>query len=207
MSLNHNFYQISWGQIATIETGSDAEHPPLLAFHGWLDNAASFVPLMEVLPEYHWIATDLAGHGRSDTRPGGNVRHFLSYVQDTWELMDILGHEKYHLVGHSLGSGIASIIAATWPERIEKLVLIDGMGPFSNKEEDLVSTLIRSFDDLKAHLRYPEKSRNNVAFTNLDDAAEYLLKRRKWPIDRKSAKLLAERQLIQRGKPTNLELR
>ena len=196
MYLENNSYQISWGKIATIEAAAETAEPPLITFHGWLDNAASFIPLMNELPEFYWISTDLAGHGHSDKRPGGNVRHFLSYVQDTWELMDILGYEKYNLVGHSLGSGIASIIAATWPHRINKMVLIDGMGPFSNEEHDLVNTLAQSFDDLKKHLRSPVNTRTDISFENLEDATEYLLKRRRWPIAKSSATLLAERQLM-----------
>ena len=73
------------------------------------------------------------------------------------------------------------------------------MGPFSNSEQDLVDTLARSFADLKRHSLATAAPRRDVSFDNLEEATEHLLKRRRWPLAKSSARLLAERQLVQRG--------
>ena len=52
------------GPIVGLRSG-DPDGPKLLALHGWLDNAASFVPLMPELARYDFVALDLPGHGAS----------------------------------------------------------------------------------------------------------------------------------------------
>jgi len=201
-----NNYRLSWGQLATLETPGLPSAPVLVALHGWLDNAASFIPLMESLPEYKWIAVDLAGHGHSNSRPGGNLRHLLSYMQDLWELIALLGHEQINLVGHSLGTGIAGVIAATQPSQVNKLVLIDGMGPFSIDPEQLISTMSDGFSDHQSYTVRKELS--GGFFSNSDQAIEHLCKRRNWPpsdstdsaeSSHRAIELIAQRQLKQVG--------
>ena len=195
MAYIESTYTISWGTLACIRTERTKSAVPLLAFHGWLDNAASFIPLMSELPELDWRAFDLAGHGRSDSRPGGNMRHLLSYVQDAWEVMQQMPTTSVDLIGHSLGTGIAAMIAATWPERVRKLILIDGMGPFSIEPQQLVTNYRMSFKSLKDYNN--GKIPRPRSFNSLDEATDYLLKRRKWPIQRAAAQLLTERHLQQ----------
>ena len=55
---------------------------PLLALHGWLDNAASFDGLAPLLPELNIVALDLPGHGLSEHKPAGSVYHFIDAVSD-----------------------------------------------------------------------------------------------------------------------------
>lgn len=111
----------------------DASLPPLLALHGWLDNAGSFARLAPVLADrYHVIALELPGHGHSDHLPAGSSYHFLDYVRDVLAAADELKLSRYTLLGHSLGAGIASLVAAGRPERIERLFVIEGLGPLGD---------------------------------------------------------------------------
>jgi len=114
----------------------DTRGLPVLALHGWLDNAASFQPLAAYLPELHWVALDLPGHGRSGHRPAGTLYHFIDYIPDVLAAADALGWERFALLGHSLGAGIASFVAAAAPERVQRLVMIDGIGPVAGAEQD-----------------------------------------------------------------------
>lgn len=107
--------------------------PPLLALHGWLDNSGSFARLAPLLStHFHVIALDLPGHGRSDHLPAGASYHYLDYVRDVLAVADALHLSRCTLLGHSLGAGIASLLAATIPERIEQLFLIEGLGPLGD---------------------------------------------------------------------------
>ena len=111
----------------------DATLPPLLALHGWLDNAGSFARLAPRLAtRYRVIALDLPGHGHSDHLAAGASYHYLDYVQAVLAVADALRLDRYSLLGHSLGAGIAALVAAASPERIERLLLIEGLGPLGD---------------------------------------------------------------------------
>jgi pimeloyl-ACP methyl ester carboxylesterase len=125
--------------------GAD-DAPPLLALHGWLDNAGSFALLAPRLAErWRVIALDLPGHGHSDHLPGGAHYHFIDYVRSVLAAADALGLQHYDLLGHSLGAGIASLVAAAAPQRIGQLLLIEGLGPLG---DDGAHTLQRFRDGL-----------------------------------------------------------
>ena len=111
----------------------DTSLPPLLALHGWLDNAGSFARLAPLLADqHHVIALELPGHGHSDHLPAGSSYHFLDYVRDVLAAADALQLPRYTLLGHSLGAGVASLVAAALPERISRLFLIEGLGPLGD---------------------------------------------------------------------------
>lgn len=111
---------LAWGP-------SDGE--PVLALHGWLDNAASFSALAPRLEGCRVIALDFPGHGHSDHRPAGARYHFIDYVADALAVLDALGWRRCSLLGHSLGGAVASILAGAMPERVARVVLIEALGP------------------------------------------------------------------------------
>ena len=111
----------------------DATLPPLLALHGWLDNAGSFARLAPLLADrHHVIALELPGHGHSDHRSAGSSYPFLDYVRDVLAAADALRLSQYTLLGHSLGAGVASLVAAAIPARVRRLFLIEGLGPLGD---------------------------------------------------------------------------
>lgn len=119
----------------------DPALPPLLALHGWLDNAATFDRLAPLLPDYHIVAMDFAGHGLSDHRTPGIRYHFVDHVDDVLAVADQAGWPRFTLMGHSMGAGVSTLFAAALPERLEKLVLIEGFGPFTGTPEDAPAIL------------------------------------------------------------------
>ncbi|MBD8874246.1 alpha/beta fold hydrolase [Rhodanobacter sp. DHB23] len=126
----------------------DASAPPLLALHGWLDNAGSFTALAPLLADgLRLIALDLPGHGHSDHLPAGAGYHYLDHVRAVLATLDALELPRCSLLGHSLGAGIASLVAAAAPARIERLHLIEGLGPLG---DDGTHTLQRYRDALAA---------------------------------------------------------
>lgn len=111
----------------------DEALPPLLALHGWLDNAGSFSRLAPLLASrFQVIALDLPGHGHADHLAPGTSYHYLDYVRVVLAAADTLQLDRYTLLGHSLGAGIAALTAAAAPERIERLLLIEGLGPLGD---------------------------------------------------------------------------
>lgn len=118
---------------------SDPANPLTLALHGWLDNAASFLPLLRALDgRYHLKAIDLVGHGHSAHRGLDANYHLLDYVQDLHEVVIALRSQGYtgplRLIGHSLGGIIASIYSAAFNDQVDKLVLLESVGPMVEPE-------------------------------------------------------------------------
>ncbi|MFB9905997.1 alpha/beta fold hydrolase [Allokutzneria oryzae] len=103
---------------------------PVLCLHGWLDNCASFTPLSERVEGLDLFAFDLPGHGLSDPIPGPTCQ-YLDYVACVLELARVLGWDRFQLVGHSLGGALSALIAGARPELVERLVLLDAIGPLS----------------------------------------------------------------------------
>ena len=106
---------------------------PVLALHGWLDNAATYDLLAPLLPGCQIVALDLAGHGLSAHRVGASYT-FIDFVADVAAVAAALGWQRFDLMGHSLGAGVAALLAGTWPERVRRLVLLEGLGPLSDLE-------------------------------------------------------------------------
>lgn len=104
------------------------DKPPILALHGWMDNAGTFDELAPLLSDYQICAVDMAGHGLSDHRAPGAHYYMSDYVCDAIAMADSLNWQSFTLLGHSLGANVSLMLAGTFPERIDKLLLIEGFG-------------------------------------------------------------------------------
>ncbi|MGS0680082.1 alpha/beta fold hydrolase [Shewanella sp. 125m-7] len=127
--------------------------PVILALHGWLDNANSFEPLSHYLTDYQLLAIDWPGHGGSGHRPGSYPLHWIDYLYDLDAVLDALPCElqPHAILGHSLGGIIASAYAASFPDKVANLVLVEALAPLYEKESKSKSRLQNSFSD---HRRY-----------------------------------------------------
>ena len=159
--------------------------PPVLALHGWLDNAASFDRLAPLLPGLRIVALDHAGHGRSEHR-GHGTYHFIDFVADAIAAAAALGWGRFAVLGHSLGAGVAALLAGTIPERITRLALLEGLGPLTEAPERAPARLR---DALEAELR-PERAPRRV-LPDLDAAAAARARAGDLTLD--AARLLAAR--------------
>jgi pimeloyl-ACP methyl ester carboxylesterase len=124
-----------------------ATAPPVLALHGWLDNAASFDALAPQLPGIRLVALDLPGHGLSAPRASTAGYEFIEWLPDLFWAADALGWQRFCLLGHSLGAAIATFAAAAAPERIARLVLLDALGPLTAPAEAAPENLRRALTD------------------------------------------------------------
>jgi pimeloyl-ACP methyl ester carboxylesterase len=78
--------------------------------------------------DWHVIAPDLRGHGDSAWAPDGNYET-NAFVYDFAQLVHTLGHDQVTIVSHSLGGNIATRFTGLYPEKVRKLVNIEGLGP------------------------------------------------------------------------------
>lgn len=175
------------GPIAALDNGrSDA--PPLLALHGWLDNAASFLPMAPLLRDYRLVALDSAGHGRSPHYPANAEYTPFAAILDVLAAADALGWDRFALLGHSMGGAIASLLAAAAPERVTRLHLIEALGPLAGEE---VGTAERLRDALRRR-RALDPGRKRL-FVSLEVAVQARMHAAVTPLDAGSARLLVAR--------------
>jgi pimeloyl-ACP methyl ester carboxylesterase len=112
------------------EAGAGSGGPVVVLIHGIASRAFQWHGVMADLGETcHVIAADLLGHGES-AKPRGDYS-LGAHACGLRDLLAALGHDRVTLVGHSLGGGIAMQFAYQFPERVERLALIDsgGLGP------------------------------------------------------------------------------
>lgn len=103
--------------------------PPLILQHGGRDHCRSWDWVaQELRRDWHVIAPDLRGHGDSDWSPEGHYG-MDAFVYDFAQLIHTLGHDQVTIISHSLGGNIATRFAGLYPEKVRKLVNIEGLGP------------------------------------------------------------------------------
>jgi len=121
------------------------ENNIVLCLHGWLDNAASFLPLMPYfqhsLPDKHIVAIDWPGHGNSSHKSLDAHYHFIDWVYDLLQLFELNHWQQVDIVAHSMGGMVASAFAAAFPEKVRSLTLIDSIGFISSEAEQSTKQL------------------------------------------------------------------
>lgn len=140
--------------------------PRVIALHGWLDNAGSFVPLAPHLPGLDLAALDMPGHGASAHLPPAADYLSVAFARAVLATADALGWERFSLLAHSLGAAVASVVAAAAPQRVERFVAIEALGALSEAENRTGQRLrdafaamatprrgLRVFDDIATAVR------------------------------------------------------
>lgn len=106
----------------------DDDAPMLIMLHGWMDVSASFQFLVDALQrDWHVIAPDWRGFGLTENAPSGYWQP--DYLADLEAILDRYAPaQPVNLLGHSLGANVAGIYAGVRPQRIAKLILLEGFG-------------------------------------------------------------------------------
>jgi pimeloyl-ACP methyl ester carboxylesterase len=181
---------LSWGTLEGLHWSRPGA-PKVLCLHGWLDNSASFVPLAPFLKDFDLIALDFAGHGFSSHRPETSRYYFSEYLFDLDAALDHLGWNKCHLIGHSMGGGVASTFAAALPERVERLVLLDAAGSLTLPTDQATRQLRLSMKSVGKTHRFLRP------YESIEEAM--LVRQKKSPLPDEAARLLCERSLEHTG--------
>ncbi|MFI8746853.1 alpha/beta fold hydrolase [Pseudomonas sp. NPDC077186] len=163
---------------------------PVLALHGWLDNAASFARLAPKLEGLRIVALDFAGHGHSEHRPAGAGYALWDYAYDVLQVAEQFGWRRFAILGHSMGAISAVLLAAAMPERIARLALIDGLVPYTGEADSAPAKLGEA---LRAKLALDGKRK--PVYAEVARAVEARMKG-VGAVSREAAELLAQRGLM-----------
>ena len=137
-----------WGE-------GSADAPPLVLVHGWMDVAASWQFMVDALPPDFAqrrliIAPDWRGYGDTEA-PGADNYWFPDYLADLDFLLDHYAADRpVDLVGHSMGGNIAMLYAGVRPQRIRRLVNLEGFGMPATRPAQAPGRYARWIDELKA---------------------------------------------------------
>ena len=113
--------------LAYVEMGN-SDGPAMLLIHGYTDNSRSWSLLAPYLKAHRMLAIDLRGHGKSDAPQC--CYGYADFANDAALFLDAMGIAKADVIGHSLGSMTAQLLAAQHPEKVDRLVLISSTTGF-----------------------------------------------------------------------------
>jgi len=164
---NFRYHVRLWGQPA-------AGKRPLVMLHGWMDISASWQFVVDALAEEHFvIAPDWRGYGLTEGPPTDNF-WFPDYLADLDFLLDhFAARQTVNLVGHSMGGNIAMMYAGSRPDRLKRLVNVEGFGMAANRPAEAPRRYAQWMDQLKAH------QRGELAMKDYDNPAEVATRLRK----------------------------
>ncbi|WP_241697445.1 alpha/beta fold hydrolase [Vreelandella salicampi] len=178
------------GRLAALSWGR-RDAPVWLALHGWLDNAASFsrlAPRLVQALDIRIVAIDFRGHGESPGEAATQHDYALwDYCHDVLDAMDELALSQTTLLAHSMGAAVSCLLAASVPERVTQLLLIDGLGAITTAPEETAAQLRKG---LMAHRR-PRS--NPPRYVDIESAVAARVAGGVTPIDADTARPLVAR--------------
>src|SRR5258705_4204550 len=122
------FYTAERLRLHYVDWGNE-DRPLLLLVHGGRDHARSWDAVArELRHDWHVVAPDLRGHGDSAWAVGSSYP-LSDLVLDIAQLLEALAAYPVTIIAHSLGGAISLLYAGAFPERIAKMVVIEGLGP------------------------------------------------------------------------------
>jgi pimeloyl-ACP methyl ester carboxylesterase len=135
---------LEWGQ------AGEGDAPTLVLAHGWMDVAASYQFLVDALSQpRHVLALDWRGFGRTQV-PATDHYWFLDYVADLDALLDCVSpNAPVDLLGHSMGGNVVMTFAGARPQRVRRLINLEGFGLPRTQPEQAPKRIGDWLDDLK----------------------------------------------------------
>lgn len=121
-------------KLNVVDVGSG---PVVLLIHGFPDTSAVWryqIPAL-VKAGYRVVAPDVRGFGKSDKPAETDAYELINLVSDMINLMDKLGIEKAHVVGHDMGAVMAWVMASFYPQRVNRLAVLSVGHPMANREK------------------------------------------------------------------------
>ena len=166
---NLNYHVRVWGE----------PHParaPLVLVHGWMDVAASWQFMVDALADDRWIiAPDWRGFGLTRAAgPAPDSYWFPDYLADLDALLDhYAADQPVDLVGHSMGGNVVMVYAGARPQRIRRLVNLEGFGMPATRPAQAPGRYAQWMDEVKALHRGEQALK---AYDSPDAVARRLMK-------------------------------
>ena len=168
---NLQYHVLRWGEVKS-------DLPPLVLMHGWMDVAASYQFVVDAFsPEFFAgrtiLAADWRGFGLTDC-PGHDNYWFPDYLADLDFLLDhYVGDQAIDLVGHSMGGNVVMLYAGVRPQRIRRLVNLEGFGMPATRPDKAPKRYAQWMDELKSLHRGEQALK---AYADADGVARRLMK-------------------------------
>ncbi|KAK6635980.1 hypothetical protein RUM43_009632 [Polyplax serrata] len=183
--------KVPWGEIA-LKCWNLAELPAVLVVHGLCENAGSFDRLIPLLSrQFFYVVIDLPGHGRSSRFPQGLPLDFMVYVGQLERVITHFKWKKLSLMGHSLGAHILEFFAATYTNKVEKLILIDAISPTPVPSEVF---LVFHRNEMNDVIELEEVNRKPTSYT-YEEAFLQVASKRMSTLTREAGKPVLDRSL------------
>jgi len=164
MSQRLKMHYLVWG---------DESKPPLILVHGTRDHAHSWDRTAQALVDRYCVyAPDLRGHGDSEWAVGGNYS-IIDYGLDMHALGEAIGRPPYTIIAHSLGGGVTLQYAGTFPEKVERIITIEGLGGMVWAERARKPAHVRMREWVES-MRSLEHRQLHV-YPDLEDATERMI--------------------------------
>ncbi|MGQ2923856.1 MAG: alpha/beta fold hydrolase [Hydrogenophaga sp.] len=168
--VRHLQYHVrQWGE-------PDSTQPPLVLVHGWMDVSASWQFVVDAMRSARWIiAPDWRGFGLTRASdPAPDSYWFPDYLADLDVLLDhYVGERAVDLVGHSMGGNVAMIYSGVRPQRIRRLVNLEGFGMPETRPAQAPGRYAQWIDEVKALHR----GENGLkAYASVEGVAQRLMK-------------------------------
>ena len=177
-------------ELAAKEWG-DPSGMPVIALHGWLDNANSFDQMLPYLTDMHVIAIDMAGHSQSGDRSEDSGYDIWQDIGDVLAVSEQMNWDRFALLGHSRGAIVSALVAGTFPKLVSHCILIDSYFPIPNKPANAAGQLAKAITDRKRF-----QTIKPSAFNSFDDAVKARVNGFV-PLQKQAATILAERGVVE----------
>ena len=177
-------------QLAAKEWG-DPSGMPVIALHGWLDNANSFDQMLPYLTDMHVIAIDMAGHSQSGDRSEDSGYDIWQDIGDVLAVSEQMNWDRFALLGHSRGAIVSALVAGTFPKLVSHCIPIDSYFPIPNKPANAAGQLAKAITDRKRF-----QTIKPSAFNSFDDAVKARVNGFV-PLQKQAATILAERGVVE----------
>ncbi|XP_014480710.1 PREDICTED: serine hydrolase-like protein isoform X2 [Dinoponera quadriceps] len=170
-----------WGKINGKFWGSQ-DKQPILAMHGWQDNAASYNLLAPLIAKNTPVLSiDLPGHGLSSWLPPGSIYTEVVYLASIKRVMKYFGWKKVKLMAHSLSSMTSYWFTATFPKEVQYVICLDffkfpslDANYYADALGKAINSLIKLEESTNSQLSYSEaeiKRKWLGGIANIDDAS------------------------------------
>ncbi|KAK2581509.1 hypothetical protein KPH14_005171 [Odynerus spinipes] len=182
---------VPWGFISGKLWGS-RDKQPILALHGWQDNAGSFDTLAPLLSSNMPILSiDLPGHGYSSHLLQGQF--YYIFWDGVVTLRRIVKHYKWNkvkLMGHSLGGAISFLYAAAYPDEVDILISLDIASP---SVRDITKIATVTGDNIDKFLKYENLTLDNIPCYDYNEMINIVEEAYKGSITKEAAEILMKR--------------
>ncbi|KAL4705927.1 hypothetical protein ACJJTC_017509 [Scirpophaga incertulas] len=182
---------VPWGHVAGRWWGP-RDKQPIIAIHGWQDNAGTWDNLVPLLPvTTSMLCIDLPGHGLSTHNPKGMLYYiFWDGIILLRRIVKHFGWSKISLMGHSLGGALSFMYAASFPEDVDRIICIDIASPAVRDPKTTCKQTGWSIDKV---LEYEELPEDKIPCYEYEAMIDIVFDAYKGSISRENCKILMKR--------------